>query len=141
MVRVQGIITQLIFDHALRIRVKAEVGSASGSTLPSRAPTPDSASFVGASTGPSSEGSSPEESADETVAGDTNGNAAKDKKRKRSGSTVSGSSVGSKTMPQKADEGVKGGNLAGRLNNLITTDLTNLVDGRDFLFIGTCCLS
>jgi hypothetical protein len=27
-------------------------------------------------------------------------------------------------------------NLVGKINNLVTTDLGNLVDGRDFLFLG-----
>ena len=32
--------------------------------------------------------------------------------------------------PSKAD------NLLGRINNLVTTDLGNITDGRDFLFLG-----
>ncbi len=138
MVRAQGIITQLIFDHALRIRVKADVDSPSGSARSTAAPTPDSASIIESPSGPSSEGASPDDSADETVAGEQGSPAPKDKKRKRSGTTVSESSVSSNTtaVEKPAEESTKGGNLAGKLNNLITTDLNNIVEGRDFLFVG-----
>ena len=42
--------------------------------------------------------------------------------------------------PEKGAEEAagKGGNLVGKLNNLVTTDLNNVVDGRDFLFISAC---
>ena len=33
------------------------------------------------------------------------------------------------------EDGPASGNLIGRINNLVTTDLSNLVEGRDFLFI------
>ena len=33
------------------------------------------------------------------------------------------------------DDKDKGSNLVGRINNLISTDLENITDGRDFLFV------
>lgn len=137
MVRTQGIITQLIFDHALRIRVKADVTTPSSSTRSTAATTPDSASVVETATpgsGPSSGRESPENGSEQTATGDGLLPAGKDKKRRR-GSESSSKSKGA-VSEKSGEEGVKGGNLAGKLNNLITTDLNNLVDGRDFLFIG-----
>jgi len=33
----------------------------------------------------------------------------------------------------------KGKNLVGKINNLVSTDLNNIVDGRDFLMIAVVC--
>ncbi|KAH9056241.1 hypothetical protein EDB87DRAFT_1676120 [Lactarius vividus] len=96
LVRVTAIVTQLVFEHALRIRVKAETSSSSEAML---AATPE----VG------SEATTPD-----------------------SGSVVEINIV---------SEGV-GGNARGiratwygKMNNLVSTDLENLLDGRDFLLL------
>ncbi len=36
---------------------------------------------------------------------------------------------------KKKDDTDKGSNLVGRINNLISTDLENITEGRDFLFV------
>ncbi|KAH8086646.1 hypothetical protein BXZ70DRAFT_549376 [Cristinia sonorae] len=126
MVRCQGILTQLIFDHALRIRVKAETqGDASASTPSTAAPTPDNASVADPSE---------HDSSDET-AGSVHSNAstAKGKQREPSAASMS-SSASTKVDKEKSEESEKT-NLAGKLNNLATTDMESLVNGRDFLFI------
>lgn len=122
----QAIITQLVFDHALRIRVKAEV--AGGNTpASSAATTPDSASIAETA----SEGDDAET---QTTAAASDGGAARKHKR-----TPSASSTSTKAPEKGAEEAAgKGGNLVGKLNNLVTTDLNNVVDGRDFLFISAC---
>ncbi|VDB89909.1 unnamed protein product [Peniophora sp. CBMAI 1063] len=118
LVRIEGMITQLIFEHSLRIRMKAEV---SGSTpAPSAAPTPDTASLAG--------------DADTVVGEDVShiGEAS---------STTVAESSGSSDKESKAaaaDE-EKGDNLVGKINNLVAVDLDNIVDGRDLalLFVFT----
>lgn len=36
-----------------------------------------------------------------------------------------------------SDNSTKSSNLVGKMNNLVSTDLENLVDGRDFLLLGS----
>jgi hypothetical protein len=72
MVRAEAILTQLVFNHALRLRVKAETGT--------------------------------ETSRDESL--------------------------------PKGEK--KGKNFTGMLNNLVTTDMANIMDGREFLLLGRC---
>lgn len=125
MVRAQGILTQLLFDHALRIRVKAEAHRDPTVSAPSTAaPTPDNASIA--------EGSS-NDSGEET-AGSVASATVKGKQREPS----SAPSVTSSTtkVDKEKDASPEKTNLAGRLNNLATTDMESLVNGRDFLFIG-----
>ncbi|GJE85927.1 multidrug resistance-associated ABC transporter [Phanerochaete sordida] len=124
LVQVQAIITQLVFDHALRIRVKAET---TGSTpVSSAAVTPDTASIAESAPG-DGDGAS---EADTTTAV-SEGTAPK---HKRSASDADSTAT---KVPEKdeKDKDTKGGNLVGKLNNLVTTDLNNVVDGRDFLFM------
>ena len=40
------------------------------------------------------------------------------------------------TTKARADTSAKANNVVGKINNLVTTDLANLVDGRDFLYLG-----
>lgn len=71
-----------------------------------------------------------------------------DRVRVRTISTATASTaVDSNAIVQKSKDGKdedaspapppSSGNLIGKINNLVTTDLSNLIDGRDFLFIGT----
>jgi hypothetical protein len=129
-VHTEGILTQLVFEHALRIRMKAELpddGKKSGeSTAPS---TPDSASVAGSSTAAADE--STDGSGDETL--------------QASAETISISSTKkgkqkSQDIKEEPDSLPKNhssaDNLVGKINNLVTTDLSNITDGRDFLMIG-----
>lgn len=60
----------------------------------------------------------------------------------QSQSTSNGKGKKDKSAQTLTAEGVKKesksstGNLTGKLNNLVTTDLQNIVDGRDFMLIG-----
>ncbi|TDL23375.1 hypothetical protein BD410DRAFT_820769 [Rickenella mellea] len=83
-VRIKGIITQLVFDHALRIRMKA-------------------------------------------VPSDAQANS----ERKTSGSR----STNSSTNIAEDSAAVRGVDHVGKLNNLVTSDLNNIRDGRDFLLL------
>lgn len=107
LVRAEGIITQLVFEHSLRIRL------IDGSNFP-----------------PSSDGMS------------TSGRPSSIAKSARVGNIGSTTDVKGK---RKADttsliEGVAekkdNPNLIGKINNLVTTDLFNIIEGRDFLVLG-----
>ncbi|EKM60769.1 uncharacterized protein PHACADRAFT_246884 [Phanerochaete carnosa HHB-10118-sp] len=127
LVQTQAIITQLVFDHALRIRVKADTASTTPTS--SAATTPDTASI--AESAPSEGG---DESEAETTTAVSEGTARASKHKR---ATSEGGESTSTKVSEKASEsgGAKGGNLVGKLNNLVTTDLNYIVDGRDFLFI------
>ena len=135
LVRTEAIITQLVFDHSLRIRIKAETSdSPAASRATTAVHTPDNASIADVEEGSATHGSQngSNGSEDETVRA----------------STISAASTAAakkgKDVPKKADEAKStpaepssaSGNLVGKIINLVTTDLNNLIDGRDFLFIG-----
>ena len=127
--RVAAIVTQLVFEHALRIRMKAETPPSTRTTpvaTPSNrseAATPDNASIAG----------------DDIVAEPVVENG------EENGQSIASSSIKGKQKedaPTPIGEDVsedpgKSSNLVGKMNNLISTDLDNLVDGRDFLLLGS----
>ena len=132
LVRTTGIVTQLVFEHALRIRVKAETSispAATPNVTPegrSAATTPDSGSVVEINVVPEGAGGGSQETRSEqstSTAMSTNG-------RRKEEASRSDSSKGD-------DEGASS-NLVGKMNNLVSTDLENLVSGRDILLL---CLS
>ncbi|KAG1757959.1 hypothetical protein EDB19DRAFT_1936472 [Suillus lakei] len=130
LVHTEGILTQLVFEHALRIRMKAELpddGKKSGeSTVPS---TPDSASVAGSSTAAADE--STDGSGDETLqASAETMSTSSTKKGKQKSQDVKEDLDSSSKKHSSAD------NLVGKINNLVTTDLGNITDGRDFLMVG-----
>ena len=92
LIRAESIITQLIFEHALRIRMKAEADNETHNNRNTAA---------------------------ETLQGPSN-LASKDKQKQRS-----------------SGKRLKSNNLIGMINNLVTTDLGNITDARDFLYGGT----
>ncbi|KAJ7185322.1 multidrug resistance-associated ABC transporter [Mycena filopes] len=97
MVRTESIITQLVFAHSLRIRVKSETTAADGA---------DSVRTTAAS------------SDDGTATAQASIKSAASKKPLPT------------KEPKKSDD-----NLVAKIMNLVTTDLGNIVDNRDFLFI------
>ena len=112
-------ITQLIFDHALRMRVKSEVADES-----TRMPVPAApGEFSSARQGESSGFSTPANHASsESV--NTVKERANQVKVKRE-------------QIHKDDQS----NLVGRLNNLITSDIDNLQNGQIFVMLGTPAIS
>ncbi|KAF7306582.1 ATP-binding cassette transporter [Mycena indigotica] len=124
LVRCEAIITQLVFEHALRIRVKAESSEktpTSGTSTPARSETPS----------PVEEGSSGDETATETDA------LSRDETLQASSASVKSSSSAKKDKGKEAESDAESGkdNLVGKITNLVTTDLTNITESRDFLFI------
>ncbi|OSD04422.1 multidrug resistance-associated ABC transporter [Trametes coccinea BRFM310] len=130
LVQTEAIITQLVFDHALRIRMKSDSPeSPSASRVTTAVHTPDNASIAEGTNGEHASGSGSNGSEDETLQASSTSVASSkaDKKGK--------ASKKDDEKPATAGSGPSSGNLIGRINNLVTTDLSNLVDGRDFLFI------
>jgi hypothetical protein len=149
LVRAECLITQLVFEHSLRIRVKAETDP---NAPPESAPatpmtlTPDQASINGPPP-PREESSIGGHEVDASTT-DVNTLHSRDETLRASSSSVKSttSSKGKlKTKTTKeADKSSKKSdtkghssaeNLVGKINNLVTTDLGNIVDSRDFLLV------
>ncbi|KDR82378.1 hypothetical protein GALMADRAFT_56800 [Galerina marginata CBS 339.88] len=113
--RTEALIIQLVFEHSLRIRLRAETSNDSavqptGSATLSSESDPDPSTADGAS--------------DDTDA--TANTAVPDSAKKAEVKP---------TSPEREKEDAAGGNLIGKINNLVTTDLNNITDARDFLFL------
>ncbi|KAL0579441.1 hypothetical protein V5O48_002547 [Marasmius crinis-equi] len=120
-VRAQAIITQLVFEHSLRIRVKAEAPD-SPANVPATSESPTGYSSETETEG-SVEGTVVDHSRATTVQG---------------GSEDSTSSLKDAKKNEKKAESAPtsdSSNLVGKINNLVTTDLDNIVETRDFLFV------
>src|SRR6266404_7547926 len=134
LVRVTAMITQLVFEHALRIRVKAETPSSpapSPTATPegrSEATTPDSGSIVDDNGLSDGAGGSSEETRSEPSTTTASISSTIKGKRKENAAPASDSGKDDSNGPS---------NLVGKMNNLVSTDLENLVDGRDFLLLSS----
>ncbi|CAE6385646.1 unnamed protein product [Rhizoctonia solani] len=108
-VRAEAIITQVIFEHSLRLRMISEVASKTPGTsdVASERTTTEEAEADGSHVADGSEST--------TVAASTDS------------SSIKGN--------EQIDESES--NLIGKINNLMSTDLGNIVEGRDFLFLIT----
>ncbi|PBK77153.1 hypothetical protein ARMSODRAFT_949046 [Armillaria solidipes] len=137
MVRTEAIITQLVFEHSLRIRVKASTADSSGK---STAPTPDNASIIEDAPSSESSGSST------TLHGTSDAVSINSRDANCDVSTTNQASSSSTEVTQESTSGQDASatpaaqsdtsNLVGKINNLVTTDLGNIIDARDFLLIG-----
>lgn len=138
--RIEAILTQLVFDHALRMRMKAEVIETSGSGGTTAAATPDTASLIDSG---SAQGAHGDADIDETtlggssaIAADSGSTQGKQKSRGAVESSKSGDKkddLGKETPTDTGD----GRNVVGKINNLITTDLETITSGRDILQLST----
>ncbi|KAH6916799.1 ATP-binding cassette transporter [Coprinopsis sp. MPI-PUGE-AT-0042] len=125
LVQVECLLTQLLFEHSLRIRFKAETGDsrkggadASSSTV-TESTTPESASVA----------DTQEASEADTVI-HSQGNT-------ESTITPSSSDAQGKAKTAKATDeqnSANADNLIGKINNLVTSDLGNITEARDFLW-------
>ncbi|KAJ3760576.1 hypothetical protein EV360DRAFT_81041 [Lentinula raphanica] len=131
LVRTQAIITQLVFEHSLRIRVKAETADSPGDSKTSSSPetlTPETSSIHEGTV----DGSDTLHSVSPTEEGET----ATVHSSSASVSSANGKDQKKTKKPQDDDTPTSDtNNLVGKINNLVTTDLDNIVDGRDFLFV------
>lgn len=152
LVRIESIIIQLVFEHALRIRIKDDPvpseKSAGGTTAVG---TPDSegpGTPVNDRASEANGNGHSQPATDSTAVSSSAGGSStstasttKDKgKRKRAPSiALSISSTKTATGKDKEKEKDKEKNLIGRINNYISTDLGNIIDARDFLFMIWYC--
>ncbi|KAF9645156.1 hypothetical protein BDM02DRAFT_3189933 [Thelephora ganbajun] len=121
----QGIITQLVFEHALRVRMQSESAeSSSVSRPPTETSTPDTASVAESTTTNHSVGGVNETTTSTLTVQSSPSSSDEDsiKKSKRRKSE-------DKEEEKKTE---RGSNLIGKITNLVSTDLKNIVDGRDF---------
>jgi hypothetical protein len=109
--RVQGLLTQLIFEHSLRIRATSQTAEGDTSTQPN---TPDTASLADSS----------------TIAAEQDENATEGDNQNTS--TPSAPAPGGKTHSNDKDV-KKETNISGKINNLITADVSALEAGQVFL--------
>lgn len=144
--RIQAIITELVFEHALRVRMKAETSDTSAAT-PSAASTavatPDSASQIGTDQGDedSTEGTA-EHSATASSSTAVPPSAASSIKGKGKASPENKSPAKKEAEPAKADEKRGNKHLVGKINNLVSSDLSNFENlGMFTVFISTSSLS
>ncbi|KAF5377185.1 hypothetical protein D9615_006331 [Tricholomella constricta] len=148
LVRAECIITQLVFEHSLRIRVKAETNtdSPSASPRPSAPITPDTDSTM-SSFPPDSDSAAASTSGHHSeLTGTTEVGTAHSRDDTLGASSSSVKSDSSKKGKGRAAKPFKGAesepaasssadNLVGKINNLVTTDLANIVESRDFLLV------
>ncbi|KAF5336910.1 hypothetical protein D9611_003444 [Ephemerocybe angulata] len=139
LVRAECIITQLVFEHSLRIRVKAETAPNSDS---------DPRSEVSTLSSPGGSDTNESISEDETLLSHsqvtemteaTVGRVPQDDNRPETPKSIKSQASSSKSKKKSEDEPSEGtssaSNLVGKINNLVTTDLGNIVDSRDFLYM------
>jgi len=100
--------------------MKAETGSPSSSTRSSALRTPDSTAGEQSTSSESSNSNSDETQQAESISIQSN---------------ASASNKGKQKPKDDVGETRKAENLVGKINNLVTTDLGNITDARDFMFI------
>lgn len=111
------IITQLLYEHSLRIRIKAETSA----SAPSRAPTPPVSDAVDEGPGPEGDGVSVDSSEDTNTSATV---------------VQAATPAGDARKDGTAEEGHSSSqHLVGKINNLATTDLANILLARDFILL------
>ncbi|KAJ7462775.1 P-loop containing nucleoside triphosphate hydrolase protein [Mycena galericulata] len=135
LVRCEALITQLVFEHALRIRVKAETaertpGSSTATPAESGRTTPVEQE------GSTGSGEETQHSADaDAISHDETLQASTASIKSTTSSKAKGKSKDKSDVKEEPAESPNASNLVGKITNLVTTDLGNIVDSRDFLFI------
>ena len=124
-VRIKAIATQVVFEHALRVRMKAETHA----TEPAH---PSIASPKTAGTALPAEGTTDEQHpSGSVVAIDAEVGDGAPLRVSDASPLAASESDKDEPMPQESAGGAS--NLVGRINNLVTTDLQMLDNGRDFM--------
>lgn len=134
LVRTEGLLTQLVFEHSLRIRLNAEASNEDNVTVVG---TPDNASVA--------EGKAIDLNSDERASEPSQASTvlSRDSSIDSQSTSTLGVEGGNKddsspikTNAKQAIKSKKGAqNLIGKINNLVTTDLGNIVQAREFLLI------
>jgi len=122
LVRAEGLLTQLIFEHSLRVRIKAETSGANMTPADSTSITPDPEI--------ASDGAPEHSNPAEAVAEPSQGSSSPTTDPSTTKQNLA-LAAGVKLVSQASTDG----NLVGKINNLITTDLNNVTSARDFLIM------
>jgi hypothetical protein len=140
LVRCEALITQLVFEHSLRIRLKAESSSENNDGIHEQETststaigTPETAS-IAESSATGSTGDQDSVTTDAAISREPS-------KDSHSTQSPNASGKGNVTKPEEDKKGKKNDNLIGKINNLVTTDLSNILESRDFLLLGEDNLS
>ena len=134
LVRIEAIITQLVFEHSLRIRMKEEAPAvekkSEGTTV---VPTPEPEATPAVLTAGTSVHATEETTATTT---NLNGQQASTSTPKGKDKPKQVASVVPSVTPSAAGKSEKKQeNLVGKINNFISTDLGNVTEARDLLFM------
>jgi hypothetical protein len=142
LVRMEGLLTQLVFEHSLRIRLKAE-----SSNEKSEHVDQDNVAVVGTADSASTDSASIAECS--TSNGDNENSSASTAAASREPTSDSSSSskisspkgkakdkMSPPSTPKATGKAQDDSNLIGKINNLITTDLSNISEARHFLLLG-----
>lgn len=128
-VNAQAILTQVVFDHAMRIRMKAETSSEHLSK-------PDVSTSIGTSeTIPVVENRVPQTDTNDSSS------ASVSKSLKKGKHIPVEDLLNGKTKPDMGKGHVEMSNLIGKINNLVSSDLRNLTSGCDFPILGMYSLA
>ena len=138
LVRTEGLLTQLVFDHSLRIRLKAEASNEKvegddldDTGISDSAPTAENTAISSKSDERVNEPSEASTTSLDPPADFRSIPKGHIKGKDKDDPLI----LKSDTKPVVKDKN-EAQNLIGKINNLVTTDLGNIVDGRDFLLIG-----
>ena len=137
--RTEAIITSLVFEHALRIRLKAETGDKKEGT--ESAPPSAPASDTERSNTPE-EGSTDDDDEETVHSRSATATSSTTAATSTTATTAVAPEAGkvadtAKTVVVEAEKEIKKktSNFMGKINNLVTSDLENITTGRDFLFL------
>jgi hypothetical protein len=145
MVKVEAIMTQLLFEHALRIRLKAEGSKEMPGLESASSPAPEVVGQAAASdTGGASttatlqshngEGSSSTQSEEATLrSGSTSANSAFSKQQKEVTKGKTGEAKSEPMYHEKGKDKKVSKNLVGKINNLATSDLRAISGASDIV--------
>ncbi|KAJ3511583.1 hypothetical protein NLJ89_g4015 [Agrocybe chaxingu] len=139
LVRAESALTQLVFEHSLRIRLKAESSIANESdgkdvgTVSPASSTQDTASVAeSSSSARRTNGTDPQRDSELTAEGSREASGdSRTPSASSKGKTKDDGTALSKPKPRKEKRDAH--NMIGKINNLVTTDLGNILEGRDFL--------
>jgi len=138
----QSLITQLVFEHSLRIRFVAEERGDDENDPQRKEQDPTNNSESGSVDGSGNDDGTDAEEASTTAS--SSQTAVSNDTASSTTATLSNSKKGkgkethSSILPEKKpkkDAVKKDSNLIGKINNLVTTDLGNIGDARDFLYL------
>lgn len=128
--RTEGIITQLVFEHALRIRMKDDQHSTSTGSSPTTAVATPVANQMELLPEEELSRRASEVSEDATVRGSESRSPEEAAGKLSERTKAREAAVTSSTMSKEKEyDGRGSANLVGKINNLISTDMGNLVDG------------